>query len=167
MFELKLLSTDGVEGALQKAERYRLLNEPWQAESICRDVLRVEPDNQRALTALILALTDQFRTEDAAAHGEEARALLQRLTSEYARAYYAGIICERRGMAYLTRNAPGSGYIVYDWLRKAMQWYEQAEALRQPGSDDALLRWNTCARVIDRHDSVQPAPEMDMPDQLE
>ncbi|MGH7463700.1 MAG: hypothetical protein ACREK1_00910 [Longimicrobiales bacterium] len=166
MFELKLLSREGVEAALQKAERYRLLNEAWQAESICRDVLRIEPDNQRALTTLILALTDQFRTEGAA-HGEEARALLSQLTSEYARAYYAGIICERRGMAYLNRNTPGAGFIAYDWLRKAMQWYEQAEALRQPGSEDALLRWNTCARVIDRDDSIQPAPELEMPDQLE
>lgn len=166
MFELKLLSREGVENALRKAERYRLLNEAWEAESICRDVLRIEPDNQAALTTLILALTDQFRAEGAA-RGEEARALLQHLTSEYARSYYAGIICERRGMAYLNRNAPGSGYSAYDWLRKAMEWYEKAEALREPGSEDALLRWNTCARVIDGHPSVQPAPQMEMPDQLE
>ena len=166
MFELKQLSREGVENALRKAERYRLLNEPWQAESICRDVLRIEPDNQAAVTALILALTDQFRTEGAA-HGEEARSLLLQLKSEYARSYYAGIICERRGMAYLNRNDPGSGYIAYDWLRQAMKWYEKAEALREPGSEDALLRWNTCARVIDGHHGVQPAPEMDVPDQLE
>lgn len=166
MFELKLMSREGIESALQKAERYRLLNEAWQAESICRDVLRIEPDNQRALTALILSLTDQFRTEGAAP-GEEARELLHQLTSEYARCYYAGIICERRGMAQLNRNVPGSGYIAWDWLRQAMQWYEKAEALRQPGSEDALLRWNTCARVMDRHDHVRPAPEQDMPDQLE
>lgn len=166
MFELKRLSREGLEAALQKAERYRLLNEAWQAESICRDVLHVEPDNQRALTCLILALTDQFRTEGMA-HTEEARALLPRLSSEYERCYYAGIICERRAMAHLYRSAPGSGDMVYDWLRQAMQWYEKAEALRQPGSDDALLRWNTCARVIDGHDSIRPAQEPGMPEQLE
>jgi hypothetical protein len=166
MFELKMLSGEGVEAALQKAERYRLLNEPWQAESICRDVLRIEPDNQRALTALILALTDQFGTGDAGP-GDEARVLLKQLTSEYARAYYAGIVCERRGMAHLNRTTPGSGYIAYDWLRQAMQWYEDAEALRPPGSEDALLRWNTCARVMDRYDHVRPGPEPEMPDQLE
>jgi hypothetical protein len=166
MFELKRLSRDGVEAALEKAERYRLLNEAWQAESICRDVLRVEPDNQRALLSLILALTDQFRTEGMALC-EEARALLPQLSSEYARCYYAGIICERRGMAHLNGNAPGSGYIAYDWLRQAMQWYEKAETLRQPGSEEALLRWNTCARVMDRHDSVQPSPAPGMPEQLE
>ncbi len=165
MFELKRLSREGVEAALQKAERYRLLNEAWQAESICRDVLRVEPDNQRALIALILALTDQFRTD--MAHGEEARALLPQLSSEYARCYYAGIICERRGMAHLTGHALGSGEVAYEWLRQAMEWYEKAEALRQPGSEDALLRWNTCARVLDRHDDVRPAPEPGMQEQLE
>ena len=35
--------------ALEKALRYRLLNEPVEAESICRDVLEVDPDNQAAL----------------------------------------------------------------------------------------------------------------------
>ena len=166
MFELKRLSLDAVPAALEKAHRYRLLNEPMEAESICRDVLRVEPDNQHALTVLILALTDQFRTEGMG-HTEEARALLPQLSSEYARCYYAGIICERRAMAHLYRDAPGSGDMAYDWLRQAMQWYEKAEALRQPGSDDALLRWNTCARVIDAHDSIRPAQEPEMPEQLE
>src|SRR5919109_2835692 len=87
MFELKLLSKNGVDAELQKAERYRLLNEPWQAESICRDVLRADPENQRALTSLVLAITDQFQTEGPR-RMEEARSLLQQLKSEYARCYY-------------------------------------------------------------------------------
>ena len=166
MFELKLLSQDGVDAALQKAERYRLLNEAWQAESICRDVLRIEPENQRALTTLVLAITDQFRTEGAQ-RMEEARSLLQELRSEYARCYYAGIICERRGMAQLNRHTLGAGYIAYDWLRQAMGWYEKAEALRPPGNDESILRWNTCVRLIDRHHEIQAAPEAELPMQLE
>ena len=35
----------------------------------------------------------------------------------------------------------------YDWLRHAMEWYEQAEALRPPGNVDAVLRWNSCVRA--------------------
>jgi hypothetical protein len=31
-----------------------------------------------------------------------------------------------------------------------MAGYEKAEALREPGNDDAVLRWNTCARLIMR-----------------
>lgn len=166
MFELKLLSKDGVDAALQKAERYRLLNEPWQAESICRDVLRAEPENQRALTTLVLAITDQFRTEGAR-RMEEARSVLGQLKSEYARCYYAGIICERRGMAQLNRQTAGAGYIAYDWLRQAMGWYEQAEALRPPGNDESILRWNTCVRLIERHDQLREAPEAEAPLQLE
>ena len=60
MFELKTLSKSAVPAALAQAERYRLLNEPAEAESICLDVLRVEPDNQDALVTLVLSLTDQF-----------------------------------------------------------------------------------------------------------
>ena len=60
MFDLKPLSKSAVPAALAKAERYRLLNEPMQAASICEDVLRVDPDNAPARVALILALSDEF-----------------------------------------------------------------------------------------------------------
>lgn len=158
MFELKPLSHEGIEAALRKAERYRLLNEPWQAESICLDILAVEPDNQQALIVLLLALTDMFASERNADVGE-ARALLPRLRGEYERAYYAGIICERRASALLERGTSGAGPIIYDWFRQAMEWYEKAEDLRPAGNDDALLRWNTCARTIMKHDRVRPATE--------
>jgi len=60
VFTLKLLHKEGIPAALDKAERYRLLNEPAEAESICLDVLAIEPDHQQALITLLLALTDQF-----------------------------------------------------------------------------------------------------------
>src|SRR5205809_2184265 len=41
-----------------KAERYRLLNEPGEAESICLDILVVDPENQHAIIMLI------FRSEE-------------------------------------------------------------------------------------------------------
>ena len=59
-FEFKVLSLDAVPRALEKAVRYRLLNEPSEAESICLDVLEVDPDNEEAIATLVLALTDQF-----------------------------------------------------------------------------------------------------------
>ncbi|HEY7685110.1 MAG TPA: hypothetical protein VH833_03275, partial [Gemmatimonadales bacterium] len=86
MFTLKRITRDGIPRALEKAERYRLLNEPGDAESICLDILEVEPDNQRALVALLLARTDQFPS----AHGPHiasAREVLPRLVSDYERAY--------------------------------------------------------------------------------
>jgi hypothetical protein len=151
MFELKPLGPSAVPRALEKAERYRLLNEPEEAESICLDVLAVEPDNQDALVTLLLALTDQFRggCGDCFARAHD---LLPRLSGEYERHYYAGIICERRGTAQVDHGGPGSGAVAFEWLRQAMDWYEKAEALRPAGNDDAILRWNTCARVIVKHD---------------
>jgi len=156
MFELKLLSADALPRAVEKAERYRLLNEPGEAESICLDVLRGQPENQQALVVLILALTDQFD------HGPDAsrpRELLPRLRGEYERAYYAGIICERRAKALWSRRGPGSSFAAYDGLREAMEWYEKAEALRPPANEDAALRWNACARFLMSHPQLQPAPE--------
>lgn len=156
-FELKVLSPEAVPRALAKAERYRLLNEPGEAESICLDALQVEPDNQEALVTLLLALTEQFdENQHVVTHAWET---VSRLHDEYDRAYYKGIIYERRAKALLRHASPRSGPRAYEWLREAMEWYERAEAIRPPTNDDAILRWNACARLImtDRH--LMPASE--------
>ena len=157
-FELKTLSTDAVPGALEKAQLYRLLNEPAEAESICRDVLEVDPENQDALVTLLLALTDQFDLDHASAFGE-ARKAIERIDNPYSHAYYAGIVHERRAKAERRHHLPGGGPRAYEWLREAMARYEEAESMRPPGNDDALLRWNACARLIMRDRQLVPATE--------
>lgn len=147
MFELKRLSEDAIPAALEKALRYRLLNQPAQAESICYDVLDIDPENQQALVLLVLALTDRF-AEGYAAGVKQAQEALSRLRDPYERAYYAGIICERQAKAQLDRGHPGSRDNAYEFLREAMGWYEKAEMLRPPRNDDARLHWNVCARII-------------------
>lgn len=147
MFELKPLSREGIPAALEKAMHYRLLNEPGEAESICHDVLRIDAENQEALVILLLALTDRFGK----GYGmgvTRAQEVLPRLRDAYDRAYYAGIIDERRAKALLQQGGPGSGFEAYEFLREAMICFEKAEAMRPTGNDDALLRWNTCARII-------------------
>ena len=150
MFQLKSLSIEGVAAALEKAERYRLLNEPREAESICLDVLDIDPENQQALVILLLSITDQFGRRDRD-EARQARELLPRLRNEYERTYYAGIILERQAKTILKRGTPGGQFQAYDWLRSAMELFEKAETIRPPGNDDALLRWNTCARTIVRY----------------
>jgi len=151
MFELKTLSPEAVPRALSKAERYRLLNEPGEAESICLDALATDPDNQEALATLLLALTDQFVGDSSRV--SDAWKTIGRLRDEYERVYYAGIIQERRAKAVLAHGTPRGSGRAYEWLREAMEHYERAEAIRPPNNDDAILRWNACARLImhDRH----------------
>jgi hypothetical protein len=156
-FELKTLSREAVSRTIAKAERYRLLNEPGEAESICRDALQADPENQEAIVMLLLALTDQFQDDPEAV--TQAWACAERIDNEYDRAYYSGIICERRAKAQLHHGAPRCGSRAYEGLREAMAWYERAEAIRPAGNDDALLRWNTCARLIMRDHRLVPAPE--------
>lgn len=158
MFPLKRISPSGVPAALQKAERYRLLNDSSAAESICRDIVEVDPDNQQALIVLLLAITDQFG-DDLGDSVRRAREVLPRLKDEYKRAYYAGIICERRAKARLRQGAPGAGFDAYQWFREAMAHYEHADALKPAGNDDAVLRWNTCARILMRSPELQPRSE--------
>jgi tetratricopeptide (TPR) repeat protein len=158
MFQLKSLTPEGIPAALEKAFRYRLLNEPEQAESICEDILAVDPDNQEALAALILAHTDRF-AGPRPVPPQDAKALLPKLSSEYDRAYFAGIIEEREGIAWLRSDKPRSGFAAYSCFRAAMRHFEAAEKLRPPANDDALLRWNSCARMILANEDVAPADE--------
>jgi hypothetical protein len=152
-FELRSISPDSIGGALQKAERYRLLNQPEQAESICLDILDVDPGNQQTLVMLILALTDQRGASDAHVGNRNAHDYIPRLTDEYNRAYYSGIIAERQARAFLNRGrARGSAFEAF---REAMDCFEKAAAIRPDGDDDALLRWNSCVRTI-RGANLQP-----------
>lgn len=147
MFELKPITKEGIPRALEKVERYRLLNEPSEAESICRDILKVDHNHQKALMLLILTLSDQFSNISS----KEAETLLPKLTDDYQRAYYTGIVLERLAKAALTRGTPGSDHDAYEWLEEALAAFEKAGTIRPAGNDDAILRWNTCVRTIESH----------------
>jgi len=153
MFELKPIGKESIPRAIEKAERYRLLNEPVEAESICRDILEIDPKNQRALITLLLALTDQFHTGIPVT---DAQSIVPQLHSEYDRAYYSGIICERRAKSLLELSSVGSTFVAYDWFMQAIRFYEKAEAIHPPENDDAVLRWNTCVRILQRNPDLRP-----------
>ena len=153
-YELKPIHNASIEAALQKANRYRSLNEPMDAESICRDVLQIEPDNQRALICLLLSLTDQFPDGIGERYGE-ARRVASELRDEYQKVYYSGIICERRAKAGYRSKAPARGYVAHEWFCQAMEEYEAAEKIRPEDNDDPLLRWNFCARFLMSHRDIR------------
>jgi len=157
MFTLKPISHDSVDGALAKAERYRLLNEPHEAESICRDILEVDPANREARISLILALTDEFPKEEGAF--ASAVGSVSGLETAYDRAYYSGIAWERRAKASYDAGRLGSSGYVYDWIVKALGLFEEAERVRPTGNDDAILRWNACVRFLQHHKELGPKTE--------
>jgi hypothetical protein len=147
------VSPEGIPGALSKAEHYRFLNEPWQAESICRDVLAIDPTNQTAHILLVLSLTDQFEQGVSA---KEVLPIVEGLTSEYQRTYYSGIIHERQAIAVFRRHPDyRSRRAMYTLFQTAMESYRQARAIRPPDNDDAVLRWNACVRFLERNWGLQ------------
>lgn len=146
VFKLKPLSRDGVDAAQSKAEHYRLLNSPKLAESICLDILEVDPGNQKAAIVLLLSLTDQFGNSTMTV-AKEAQEIANGLKDEYSRLYYTGIIHERQGNVALNSSLHGSDFDAYEWYLEAMDYYERAQALI-PSNNDPVLRWNTCARTI-------------------
>jgi len=153
--KLKPITREAIPAALEKAHRYRLLNQPVQAESICLDVLAVDEKNPEALTTLFLALTDQFARSLQPAFDRAAR-ILPLFPDPYARIYYEGILCERRGKAHFRSGGPMAGAMAFEWLQRAMALYDRAEALRPVGDDDAVLRWNSCARMLADNDQIKP-----------
>ena len=147
-FKLKSISKSCIDNAIAKAEVYRYLNEPGEAESICRDILAIEPDNQGALRLLGLAITDQFTGGVSDLH-DEAESIFQKLTSRYEQLYYTGLLLERRAKAQL--HAGRAPHALLGFFEEAMDYFEEAEKIRPEGNDDAILRWNRCARLLQSH----------------
>jgi len=153
MVHLKRIPSDGIDTALEKAAHYRLLNEPLHAESICLDVLEIEPHNQRALITLLLALTDQFPTKLYGAF-QDAEKLIPNLTSDYDRLYYEGIVNERWASTQQERGTASKSLVT--WIGRAMRCYERAEELSDGKNPDPILRWNTCVRLQEHIGSSEP-----------
>ncbi|HYL86713.1 MAG TPA: hypothetical protein VE263_20980 [Candidatus Angelobacter sp.] len=155
--QLKSISQAGIPDALAKAELYRYLNEPDEAESICRDILAVEPDHQLARRMLGLTITDQFLGISSDRY-IEALSIFQGLRDPYERLYYGGLLHERRAKAQLLAGiAPPS---LLPLVEEAMQCFAEAEKIRPAGNDDSILRWNYCLRLLEsRADFYYEGPE--------
>lgn len=158
MFELKQISKEAIPAALERAERYRLMKEPGNAESICYDILNVDPDNQQVPIILLLVLSEQFESSLYPSY-DKAKEFLQRIRDKYQRSFYEGIIYERRAKSHMKQRSPGSGYMAYGWFQKALKCYEDAIEIRPDGNDDAIMRWNACARIVMQISEVRPEPE--------
>ena len=144
-YKVKRISTAGIAEAIAKAELYRSLNEPEEAESICRDILAIEPQHQLALRLLGLALTDQF-TGRGSDRYRETEEIFRQLKDPYERLYYTGILHERRAKAQLNAGQlPRSLFALFD---QALHSFAEAEKIRPAGNDDAILRWNRCVRLL-------------------
>ena len=155
MIELKTLKPEAISFALGKAKRYRLLSEPDDAESICLDILATEPENQEALIVLLLSLTDKFAHSGLNPSYNQAKEIVVRLNTSYCKSYYMGIIYERRAKFHLKQGGPGAGATSYDWFVKAMEMFSEAQAGCDPKNQDAILRWNSCARILNTHPEVK------------
>lgn len=165
MYTLKSITVEAVPTALEKAQQYRRLNEPNEAESICRDILAVLPDQQEALKTLFLALTDKFADYGLNPSFEQASAIVDKFDTAYCRAYFSGILFERRGKYHLRQGGPGAGIAAHNWLEKAMEAFDQAIMESDPKNQDAVLRWNSCARIINGNPEIH-AEEVDRAEML-
>jgi len=155
---LKAISRAGIAEAISKVEVYRYLNEPGEAESICRDILAVEPDSQAALRLLGLAITDQFSGGMSDRYAE-AENVFRSLKNEYELIYHCGILHERKAKAQL--KAGRLPHTVLPIFEEAMRYFEEAERIRPSNNDDAILRWNRCVRLLQSRMGSEWRKEMD------
>ena len=58
---------------------------------------------------------------------------------------------------------PGARHYVYEWIVNALRLFEEAERLRVPGNDDAVLRWNACVRFLEQKHLTPQVEEMREP----
>ena len=156
--DLKPISRAGIPEAISKAELYRYLNEPGEAESICRDILAIDPENQTAVRMLGLALTDQF-TGGTSDRYAEAERLFSGLVNSYERTYHCGLLNERKAKAQLKAGRPL--HTVLPIFEEAMEYFEEASKVRPPNNDDSILRWNRCVRLLQSRMGSEWKKEMD------
>jgi tetratricopeptide (TPR) repeat protein len=163
-YELKRLARDSLDAAIAKAAHYRDLNQPEEAESICRDILEVDPAHQGAWKLLGLALTDKLATPQSRHVGllEEAVAAFERIGDTYERTYHVGVAWERAAKAHLERGEAHSAVTAFE---HALRLFEKAEGLR-PGFPDPILRWNRCVRLLTGHASLGEAIRAPREDQV-
>lgn len=164
--ELKSLNGHDLDQAQRKAEKYRDLNQPDETDSICRDILAVNPQHQAALRSLGLSLTDRYDGDGMQLH-REALAVFGKLESAYERTYYAGIAWERYGKSQL---AQGIGPGAHHAFHRALHLFEEAEDLTEKENPDPILRWNRVVRELTTHPLLRfeeersPESEMDFGD---
>ncbi|HTC65883.1 MAG TPA: hypothetical protein VK685_02040 [Candidatus Acidoferrum sp.] len=159
--QLKAISRAGIAEAIAKAELYRYLNEPEEAESICRDILAVDSGHQLARRLLGLSITDQFSGYAGDRYSEVAE-IFQGLRDAYERAYYTGLLYERRAKVQLRSGY--SAHILLPLIEDAMKSFAEAEKIRPPGNDDSILRWNRCVRLLQSQPDFRAERDATPPD---
>ncbi|MCX4187670.1 hypothetical protein [Methylophaga sp. OBS4] len=150
------IHADSIDLALDKARQYRSLLEPEIAESICLDILHIDPDNQQALVLYILALSDQLHHAGKKTQVKSIEDAVEKLHSEYQRYYYTGLLHERRARFMLTQSM--ARVFAYDYFIEALQFYQMAEQIRPEHNDESILRWNSCIRTIEK-EKLKPRPD--------
>jgi tetratricopeptide (TPR) repeat protein len=143
-YQLKPLFARNLDAAVALAKHYRDLNQPEEAESICRDVIAVAPDNAAAWRTLGLALTDRFPTSWMALF-DEACAAFAKLPGDYERVYYAGIAWERYAKAQVEA---GRAHNAIHAFEEAIRRFEEAEKLGAEDEPGAILHYNRCVRAL-------------------
>jgi len=146
-YELKPLAAKNLSAAVELAKHYRDLNQPDEAESICRDVLAVAPDSEEAWRTLGLALTDRFPAAWMTLFDEACKAF-EKLKSEYERVYYAAIAWERYAKAQVDA---GRAHNAVHAFEEAMRRYEEAERIGPKDDPNPILHYNRCVRALTLH----------------
>jgi tetratricopeptide (TPR) repeat protein len=146
-YELKPLTSKNLSAAVELAKHYRDLNQPEEAESICRDVIAVAPENEDAWRTLGLALTDQFPAKWMTLF-DEARASFNRLSSDYERVYYGGITWERYAKAQLES---GRSHNAIHAFEEALKSFEEAEKIGPKDLPNPIVHYNRCVRALTTH----------------
>ena len=155
--KLKPIHAESIAAALAKSELYRNLNEPEEAESICHDILAIEPEHQAALRMIGLAITDQFTGAVSDRYGEVEN-FFRRLSDRYEQLYCLGLLYERRAKAQLRAGRPTQALLPL--FEEAMRNFAEAEQIRPPANDESILRWNRCVRLLQSLPGVEHLDEL-------
>ncbi len=142
-----IIHKTAIPNVLKKAKQYRLLLEPDLAISICIDIFAIDANNQEALIIYILALTDKL-SNGCKVTDKKILDTIAKLSTKFYKDYYTGIFLEKKARAMLKNTMSKS--FAYAAFMQAIKAYKQAEKLADKDCSDAILRYNSCLRTIEK-----------------
>ena len=160
-WELKQLRARNLTAAVALAKHYRDLNQPEDAESICRDILEVSPGDDDAWRTLGLALTDQFPASWMTLF-DDACAAFAKLSSKYERMYYTALAWERYAKAQLVAGRANNAIHAFE---QAVRLFDKADEIGMADDPGPILHYNRCVRALTTHPELVRVSEV--PESLE
>ena len=155
--DFKNLESADLDAALAAAQASWAELRAEETESICLDILELDP-NHRSTLDLLLRCRIELLKKGLPQSVARAQELIPQLDSDFDQAFYSGMIREAQARYLLEKRGRATSGVAYSWFRHAMDDFAAASNL-DAGRVEPKLHWNACLRTLENNPQCVPPPE--------